>query len=256
MPTLITTIQSTDLITNSRTDINNNFSSLNTNKIETSVIDTDTALAANSDAKLPSQKAVKAYVDTLGNVNASTSVRGIVEEATVAEIGAGTAAGGTGARLFMNPSSTVSTSAGAGDVGKIPRLGATGKLDTTFVTFPSITSGQTTHDISSTAAQTIAHGLSTTPRFVKVTFMYTGGTAIAIAIGTYAGGQSAVSGAVGNGTKTDLRSGNNLLLDSDIVSPITATAAIGAPDATNINLTWGKNGSPTGTVYILWEAYA
>tara|TARA_R110000868_G_scaffold9504_1_gene47153 strand:- start:2354 stop:3586 length:1233 start_codon:yes stop_codon:yes gene_type:complete len=36
--------------------------------------------------------------------NASTTALGVVEEATVAEIGAGTAAGSTGARLFVNPS--------------------------------------------------------------------------------------------------------------------------------------------------------
>ncbi len=66
MPTSITTIQSTDLISASRTDINSNFASLNTNKIETSVIDTDSALAANSDSKIASQKAVKTYIDALG----------------------------------------------------------------------------------------------------------------------------------------------------------------------------------------------
>ena len=59
----LTTIQSGDLITNSRTDINNNFSALNTDKMETSVLDTDTTLAANSDSKVATQKAVKAYVD-------------------------------------------------------------------------------------------------------------------------------------------------------------------------------------------------
>lgn len=59
----ITTIASSDLITNSRTVINTNFSNLNTDKIETSVLDTDTTLAANSDSKIATQKAVKAYVD-------------------------------------------------------------------------------------------------------------------------------------------------------------------------------------------------
>lgn len=70
MTTVITTIQSTDLITNSRTDINNNFSSLNSNKIETSYLDTDTSLTANSDSKIATQKAVKAYVDA--NIAGST----------------------------------------------------------------------------------------------------------------------------------------------------------------------------------------
>jgi hypothetical protein len=100
----ITTINGSDLPSNSRADINTNFANLNSDKIETSVIDTDTALTANSDAKIPSQKAVKAYVDAGGNVNASTTAKGIVEEATQAEVEAGTAAGGTGARLFVNPS--------------------------------------------------------------------------------------------------------------------------------------------------------
>lgn len=62
----IVTINASDVIANSRADINTNFSNLNTDKIETSVIDTDTALTANSDSKIPSQKAVKAYADALG----------------------------------------------------------------------------------------------------------------------------------------------------------------------------------------------
>lgn len=99
----ITTINSGDLISGSRTDINTNFSNLNTDKIETSTLDTDTALAANSDSKIATQKAVKAYVDAGGNVNASETARGIVEEATDAEVTAGTATGSTGAKLFITP---------------------------------------------------------------------------------------------------------------------------------------------------------
>lgn len=102
----ITTINASDQITNSRTVINTNFSNLNTDKIETSVIDTDTALAANSDSKIPSQKAVKAYVDGSASGNASTTQRGVAEEATQAEVDAGTATGSTGARLFINPSTS------------------------------------------------------------------------------------------------------------------------------------------------------
>lgn len=63
----ITTIQSSDLITNSRTVINTNFSNLNTDKFETSNVDIDTTLAANSDSKVASQKAVKAYIDSGGS---------------------------------------------------------------------------------------------------------------------------------------------------------------------------------------------
>lgn len=105
MATSITTIQSTDLITNSRADINNNFDSLLVNKIETDVLTTDSTFATASDSKIPSQLAVKQYVDAGGNVNASTTVKGIVEEADLTETLAGTAVGATGARLFVNPSS-------------------------------------------------------------------------------------------------------------------------------------------------------
>ena len=60
--------------------------------------------------------------------NASTTVAGKVEEATDAEVGAGTAAGGTGARLFVNPGSVVKTSSGAGDENKLVALEADGKF--------------------------------------------------------------------------------------------------------------------------------
>lgn len=99
----LTTIQSTDLITNSRADINGNFAALNSEKLETSVLDTDTTLAANSDSKVPTQKAVKAYVDGVGVATASTTVKGIAEVATQAEVDAGTATGGTGASLIVTP---------------------------------------------------------------------------------------------------------------------------------------------------------
>jgi len=47
---------------------------------------------------------VPTWDDETPLVDASTTVKGIVEEATLAEINANTAAGGTGARLFVNPS--------------------------------------------------------------------------------------------------------------------------------------------------------
>jgi len=100
----ITNIDATDLITDSRADINNNFANLNADKMETSVLDTDTTLAADSDSKVATQKAVKAYVDAGGNVNATETTKGIVEIATAAEVAAGTDIGGTGATLVVKPS--------------------------------------------------------------------------------------------------------------------------------------------------------
>lgn len=101
-------IDETDLITDSRADINGNFSALNSEKIETSVLDTDSTLAANSDTRICSQKATKAYVDSGGNVNATETTKGIVEIATQAEVNAGTAIGGTGASVAVTPATLVS----------------------------------------------------------------------------------------------------------------------------------------------------
>lgn len=66
--TTITSLVGTDGITtaNSMTKINTNFANLNSDKIETSTLDTDTSLTANSDSKIATQKAIKAYVDALG----------------------------------------------------------------------------------------------------------------------------------------------------------------------------------------------
>lgn len=128
----IVTIAAGDLITNSRADINTNFANLNSDKIETSVIDTDTAMTANSDAKIPSQKAVKTYIDTLGGANASETARGIVEEATDAEVTAGTATGGTGAKLVVTPAklATRLTALGVGATALtlVPQSAITGEV--------------------------------------------------------------------------------------------------------------------------------
>lgn len=78
----ITTIDGGDQISDSRSDINTNFANLNSDKIETSAIDTDTALAANSDAKIPSQKAVKAYIDAGGNPFAVETTTGTTHSLT------------------------------------------------------------------------------------------------------------------------------------------------------------------------------
>lgn len=83
--------------------------------------------------------ATKAYVDSVavsGAPNASTTVKGLVEIATAAELAAGTATGGTGAILTAGGASFKSTSAGAGDANKVPVLDANGLLDYSFLPNP------------------------------------------------------------------------------------------------------------------------
>lgn len=64
--------------------------------------------------------------------NASESVAGKVELATLEEQGAHTETGGTGAILVLQSKNTAKTSAGAGDENKVPVLNSSGKLDSGF----------------------------------------------------------------------------------------------------------------------------
>jgi len=67
----ITTLGTGDSGSVSRTTINDNFTNLNTDKLETSYLDTDVTLAADSDTKVATQKATKAYVDGYSTISTS-----------------------------------------------------------------------------------------------------------------------------------------------------------------------------------------
>lgn len=245
MSTLVT-IQSTDLITNSRADINDNFSALNTDKMETSVLDTDTTLAANSDAKVATQKAVKAYVDAGGNVNASETAKGIVEEATQTEVNAGTATGATGARLYVNPE----------------------KLDTwasDSALLSKVASGATTRDLTAgNGAQNIAHGLGVSPRLVRITAVWSSDSTNSASART-AHAFTAYSNSTQSSNYTFHQSASSSSSnESEHGSSFTIVTTkatnyqtgVVTVDATNIIITWTKTSTPTGTAYLVWEAYA
>lgn len=253
----ITTINATDLITDSRAVINTNFSNLNTDKIETSYLDTDTTLAANSDVKIATQKAVKAYVDAGGNVNASTTARGIVEEAIQAELTAGTTTGGTGARLFINPTHTVSTSAGAGDEGKIPKLNSSGLLDTSMLTWKGLYAiGSASRDINTaSASQSIAHGLGVVPKVIKLNFSCNTNSHINWGHAVYTASTSKyVSSYVPTGAAGGAQTISYIFINDDGGDQ---RGTFGTQTSTNIVIDWTKNSSPTGgNIDVLWEAYA
>lgn len=91
------------------------------------------------------QLANKAYVDSVaiaGAPNASTSAKGIVQEATLSEVQAGTGTGTTGARLYVSPSVLV------------PGLASSYALPISFSQFSSSTpTGSTTvYTITSTSS--------------------------------------------------------------------------------------------------------
>lgn len=80
--------------------------------------------------------ATKKYADDLaiaGAPDGSTTVKGIFEEATVAEQGSATATGATGARLIPANANLVKTSSGASDENKIAVLDASGTFANGFI---------------------------------------------------------------------------------------------------------------------------
>lgn len=245
--TSITTINASDLITDSRAVINTNFANLNSDKIETSVLDTDTTLAADSDSKIATQKAVKAYVDSGGQQNASETVRGLVEEATDAEVTAGTATGATGAKLFITPAKLAT------------------RLTTVLSGYQTTNvfgSGLTTKTLSdSDTTQTIAHGLGVAPKRVR----FSANAAYAedgfVLSGVFdSSGQRCIgyfqkegdSSATNDATYT---SNSVALLLYDVVNyPNEYISGTVSVDATNISIAWVKTSTPTGGWNIMWEA--
>lgn len=102
------------------------------------------------------------------------------------------------------------------------------------------------------AGQNIAHGLGFIPKFVKMTAYFSDGTHSFVSLGTY------------NGSTTsniyfypafDAASGTTNIIRLIPVSGNIQAATI-TVDATNLILDWTKTLSPTGSAYVLWEAYA
>lgn len=173
-------------------------------------------------------------------VNADQTTAGIVEEATAAEITAGTATGGSGASLYVSPDQLALST---------PVFNGSG-----LTNIRVWKSGVTTHDISTTTTTTIAHGLGVAPKRVSISTAYSNSTTYgSTSVGFYDGT-----------TTTNVYSLNNsgtIVAGSNATKIITAGLTAGnineatvAVDATNITLTWSKTGTPTGTIQIMWEA--
>lgn len=189
--------------------------------------------------------------------NASTTVAGITELATSAEISAGTATGGTGAALVVTPDALAAST---------PVFNGSGL---TNLTNPAVyKNGTTTYNLATASGtQTIAHGLGKAPKFIKIKWMlavsgsgsavtmfrgegvYNGTTVSALWEGNYGGGSAAYNS---NSSSTNIISYNNSSGGTDL-----SAYAVPTYDGTNITLTWTRSTvAPSGTINILWEAFA
>lgn len=192
--------------------------------------------------------------------NASTTVAGITELATSAEISAGTATGGTGAALVVTPDALAAST---------PVFNGSGL---TNLTNPAVyKSGNTTYNLSTaTGTQTIAHGLGKTPKYVRITFRKSySNQALGSSTPNFYDGVGTFNGTTYattyNGTQSGDTAGNYstvqttsylVAYDAGGGGSNVSQAATASLDATNITLSWTKTNSPTGTLLMTWEAFA
>jgi hypothetical protein len=233
----INTINASDAISASRTDLNTNFANLNSDKEEVSNKSTDTSLSANSDTLYPSQKAIKTYVDTQNGSNASESARGIVEEANDAEVTAGTAIGGTGAKLFITPAKLATY------------------LASVIVKYKN---GQDSKALSdATGTQVITHGLNRTPKRIKIAIELTGTGAMSSSYGSYIVADSTYAAYTRywnpDTTATETASTAFICRIAQGSDTDYQTATITATSTTTFTITWTKSNTPSGTAQFIWE---
>lgn len=195
--------------------------------------------------------------------DASTTVKGVVEIATTAEITAGTSTGGTGAKLVV-PADAV----GSVGASKIVQFDASSKYPAadgsaiTNLTASTWKGGATTRDLSTASGnQTIAHGLGRTPKMVKITAIQasTSGATDNYSFGIYDGSTNSCIYR-GQNSNTQYYVGNTSSFTVYIYSAATgntdASTATITVDGTNITLAWTRASSPggvTGTAQLLWE---
>lgn len=191
--------------------------------------------------------------------NASTTVKGIVEAATSAEITAGTATGGTGAALVVTPDALAAST---------PVFNGSGL---TNLTNPATyATGDTTYDLSTaTGTQNIAHGLGKTPKYIKITY-YVGFSNSATqsnptryGVGTFNGSTYTTWFTGSKSSETSNTYQSTYISTAAIIEyqnggggSSTSQVATASLNSTNIVLSWTKTNSPTGTLTILWEAFA
>lgn len=199
---------------------------------------------------------IPAWVANPAAADASTTVKGVSEIATTAEITAGTATGGTGAVLVV-PASAV----GAVGASKIVQFNssaqypaADGSLITNItnpITYKNNSTSKNLADASTT--QTIAHGLGKAPKCVEIVFHRTDGTAFATFY--YNGTTKSVVGyALSNAAYRDM-SGSDIVL-YELGNNTQFQTGVLSFDATNISIVWTKSNSPTGTYGMNWRAEA
>jgi hypothetical protein len=156
------------------------------------------------------------------------------------------------------PTAIISTSAGSGDSGKVPKLNGSGVLDTSFLSFKgAVYTGQTTYNLATaTGTQNIAHGLGVVPKFARLRVRYISASVSWDCEALISSGSASyLSVGQGNGTATT-NTVDTTRIYIDTTGGGDDQRGLLTTDATNIIISWTKQSSPTGTAYIICEAIA
>lgn len=178
-------------------------------------------------------------VGDTGTPDGSTTVAGKFEEATVAEQGAATATGESGARLVPANANIVKTSSGAGDENKLVVPGSAGTLDINFLATGTPDGTKFVRD----------DGTLVTPTFSGVTTFIGSVTAASSAVGsastaenamspTFTGTNSIGAGTLAAGDVIHVRFSGNYRLDS---GTLTVLMKVGGVDTSVVVGTFPVN---------------
>lgn len=158
----------------------------------------------------------------------------------------------------MNDQDLVTGDIESGQIVEVVYDGTSMQMTSQTAFSPAFACGTQSHDLSSETADTIAHGLGRAPSRVAIYWMQGNGTSGSASSGVYtASGNKGVyvtqnpAGSSSGGVLTSyiIRA----YPPGDITNSNAATVTV---DATNITVSWSKNGSPTGTYSYMWEAQA
>lgn len=164
--------------------------------------------------------------------NASTTVAGIVELATSSEINAGTATGGSGAKLAMTPDGFASSKFSIAPKSGVSTFTPSGGSNTL----------------------TIAHGLGIIPRHVIASAFGASSTSLIYSEGYYDGSaQGNISGrTAGSGAVTSTVDTSYIL---NLTNASASSLGVATFDATNISIAF-TNSNGGQSAYVRWTAFA
>lgn len=278
----ITTLASSDTGATSRITINNNFTNLNTDKMEgpAASVDSELPLFSGTGGKTLKRASTTGIVKLAsGVVSTVTAPSGaIVGDSDSQTLTNKTIAGGSnsvsGISETMLSTSDITTldvsTTKHGFAPKAPNVAAqflNGVGAYSVPTFKALTGIATKNlaDANATNPLTITHGLGRTPSMMRITAYYFATSRAYWCLGTYDGTNyatifmSTYPAVTSNGVEN--YNGSIVVLtdlnNSTYASPLTS-AQVGTVttwNSTTITVTWAKAGSPSGSVVYTYELY-